>query len=113
MDISLLRIRVSNRSALPNSCTSHSLAKDLIKRLCSVQVSRRYDAKVALEHPWITRNFKDEVPWNFDTEIQQIKHEQMLHKCIRFVTFLSIVQNGSLIIENTRDKASKEYEEYK
>ena len=64
-------------------------------------MSRRYDAKVALEHPWITRVFTDEVPWNFDTEIQQIKHEQMLHKCFRFMTFLSIMQNGAVIIQDT------------
>ena len=63
----------------------------MIKRLCSVQVSGRYDAKVALEHPWITRNFNDEIPWNFDTEIQQIKYESKLHKCFRLMAFLSIL----------------------
>ena len=29
------------------------------------------------------------------------------------MTFLSIVQNGSLVIENTKKKASKEFEDYK
>ena len=35
------------------------LAKDFICRLCRISQMERYDAKRALQHPWITRKFKD------------------------------------------------------
>ena len=38
------------------------LAKDLIMRLCSVNVELRYSAKMALNHPWITRKFESSIP---------------------------------------------------
>jgi len=38
------------------------LAKDFISRICKISSFQRYDAKRALGHPWITRNFDDKIP---------------------------------------------------
>ena len=38
------------------------LARDFIIKLCHKSQVERYDAKRALQHPWITRNFDDKIP---------------------------------------------------
>ena len=41
----------------------YSLAKDLFSKLCAFPPGERYDAKMALQHPWITGiGGKDDVP---------------------------------------------------
>ena len=38
------------------------LAKDFFLRLCNRNVEARYSASIALNHPWITRNFTTQIP---------------------------------------------------
>ena len=68
------------------------LAKDLICKLCRISQIERYDAKRALQHPWITRRFDEKIPLTASEEIQMFNQEQVLHKCIRVVHFLSIMK---------------------
>lgn len=46
------------------------LAKNLICKLCRISQIERYDAKRALQHPWITRRFEDKIPLTASEEIQ-------------------------------------------
>jgi len=68
------------------------LAKDLICKLCRISQIERYDAKRALQHPWITRRFDEKIPLTAGEEIQMFDQEQVLQKCIRVVYFLSIMK---------------------
>ena len=51
------------------------LAKDFIQCLCSISQSTRYDAKIALEHPWITRNFNSPIPRTFENTVDELRQE--------------------------------------
>ena len=41
------------------------LAKNLFGRLTQIQAHKRYTARDALKHPWITRNQNDQIPQSF------------------------------------------------
>lgn len=45
------------------------LAKNFIINLCHISQIERYDAKKALQHPWITRKFEDQIPLTGSEEI--------------------------------------------
>ena len=45
-----------------------SIAIDLIQRLCGSSVSTRYEARTALDHPWITRDFNSPIPANYSDD---------------------------------------------
>lgn len=53
-----------------DSCFS-SLAKNLFDKLMSVQISERYTAKEALQHPWITRKLSSDIPINDYLKIER------------------------------------------
>ena len=42
------------------------MAKNLINKLCEPNPSWRYSANLAIKHPWITRNPKDDIPLTFN-----------------------------------------------
>ena len=42
------------------------MAKNLIYKLCEPNPSWRYSAALAIKHPWITRNPKDDIPLTFN-----------------------------------------------
>jgi len=46
------------------------LAKNLICKLCRISQIERYDAKRALQHPWITGRFEEKIPLTASEEIQ-------------------------------------------
>eukprot|EP00347_Sterkiella_histriomuscorum_P023943 403332847 len=88
-----------------------NLAKDFISRICRISQIQRYDAKRALQHPWITRNSNDKIPLTRTEEMQQFDTHQTLSKLIRAVTFLSIVKNNinpPVVIANELDKFSEQ-----
>jgi len=68
------------------------LAKDLICKLCRISQIERYDAKRALQHPWITRRLDEKIPLTASEEIQMFNQEQVFQKCIRVLTFMSILK---------------------
>lgn len=45
-----------------------SLAKDFFLKLCDREPFKRYTAEQALNHPWITRNVKNEIPLTFEEQ---------------------------------------------
>jgi len=45
------------------------LAASLFHNLCAVSPSERYSARVALNHPWITRK-NDDIPKNLIEEVK-------------------------------------------
>jgi len=51
VEVLLELLRVSLTIAI---ITHYRLAKDLFSKLCAYPPSERYDAKMALAHPWIT-----------------------------------------------------------
>ncbi len=51
------------------------LAESLFWRLCSKSVTERYSAHQAIKHPWITRNFNDEIPLTQGDEVRLIESE--------------------------------------
>jgi len=68
------------------------LAKDFISRICKISCLQRYDAKRALQHPWITRNLEDKIPLTRIEEMQQYDLRNMLSKITRAAAFMSIVK---------------------
>ena len=68
------------------------MAKDFISRICKISSFQRYDAKRALGHPWITRNFDDKIPLTRVEEIHQQEVRNMLSKISRVAAFMSIVK---------------------
>lgn len=69
-----------------------TLAKDIICKLCRISQIERYDAKRALQHPWITGRFDEKIPLTASEEIQMFNQEQVLQKFIRVVQFLSVIK---------------------
>lgn len=55
---------IANRDTLPPISNRHlsPLALDFFYRLVNLQPSERYSADMALQHPWITRNFDSHLP---------------------------------------------------
>ena len=60
--------------------------------MCKLSSLQRYDAKRALKHPWITRNFQEKIPL---TRIEEMQHQDAHHtfaRLTRLATFLSIIK---------------------
>lgn len=63
------------------------LAKDFFLKLCSYPPNSRYDAQTALQHPWLTRNFRDEIPLTKTEEVMSYAAEVDLRKAMRIAYF--------------------------
>jgi serine/threonine protein kinase len=50
--------------------TLTSLAIHFFQNMCHLNYNKRYDAAIALRHPWITRNFNDPVPLAAEDEYE-------------------------------------------
>lgn len=69
------------------------LARDFFLKLCSYPSSSRYDAIRALQHPWITRDLKTQIPMTVNQEIALFDKERILSKVVRLVFFTSVYLN--------------------
>jgi hypothetical protein len=69
------------------------LAKDFFEKLCSYPSSIRYDADRALQHPWITRDTKQEIPMTVNQDLALFDKERKLHRIMRAAYFKSILAN--------------------
>ncbi len=76
---------------LEKPCFSE-MARSLLKRLCALKPSKRYKAREALEHPWITREVNASVPltqvekelfmFEMDTKLRSVSHVlNFLRRC--------------------------------
>ena len=63
------------------------LAKDFFLKLCSYPPNNRYDAQTALQHPWLTRNSRDEIPLTKTEEVMSYAREVDLRKAMRIAYF--------------------------
>eukprot|EP00347_Sterkiella_histriomuscorum_P022362 403330751 len=66
-----------------------SLAKDLFCKLCTVSPSQRYDAKKALQHPWITGDINSQIPLTQKQKLQNYDCEESLRKVQRALLFIA------------------------
>ena len=53
---------------------------------------KRYTAKDALKHPWITRNKQDKIPETLMDQLNLIESDQQLKQKIQMAFFLSIIK---------------------
>ena len=67
------------------------MAKDLICKLCRINQIERYDAKRALQHPFITRNYNEKIPMTKTEEMQMFNIETGFQKVIRAMYYLAVV----------------------
>jgi len=72
----------------------NELSRGLIEKLCDPKPSLRYTVEQALQHPWITRNFADEIPRNhFEHHMYLHDVDEKFHKIKNLVYFLSVIRN--------------------
>jgi len=82
---------------------NYRLAKDLILRLCQVNIDYRYTASTALQHPWITGDVNADIPISiYETNIRKSTIES-LSKVVRAVFFL-VICGGVIFNINIRKK---------
>jgi hypothetical protein len=55
---------------------------------------KRYTAKDALRHPWITRKKQDKIPETLMDQLNLIEVDQQLKTQIQTMLFLNIVKNN-------------------
>lgn len=58
----LLQVFLSINSYYKFNIHNNRLAQDLFLRLCETDLSKRYTAELALQHPWITRKIGQPIP---------------------------------------------------
>lgn len=80
-------------------------AKDLICRLCRISQIERYDAKKALQHPWITRNWDSTAPRTAKEERERQVLTENLRNCMKFMNAVAIL--GKNVMKKPQN-ASKE-----
>jgi serine/threonine protein kinase len=72
----------------------NKLSQGLLEKLCHPKPSLRYTVDQALQHPWITRNFEDEIPRNhFEQSMYLNDIDDKLRKIINLVFTLSVIKN--------------------
>jgi hypothetical protein len=60
----------------------------------AIQAHKRYTAKDACRHPWITRNQLDQIPKSFIDELNYLEQSQILKQKMRLMFFLSIIKQN-------------------
>ena len=77
------------------------LAANLFHRLTKFNISMRYTAQEALQHPWITRLNKTLIPMTLQDKIENMQTEHNFRSKIRMMLFLSNVSHSENYFENT------------
>lgn len=65
-------------------------------KLCNPSPIERYTSEKALRHPWITRNFKADVPLTQSEEIREFQTEINLRLAIGISYFMSVTKSKDL-----------------
>ena len=73
------------------------MAKNLIKKLCEPDPSRRYSAFLAAKHPWITRNKYDEIPMTFNDILARNNNKKNATNFIMISIFLNYYKKKETI----------------
>jgi serine/threonine protein kinase len=92
VDLPLQLLRVTSYS-YPNLFVR--LAKDFFSKLCAYPPSERYDAKMALQHPWITGvGGQADIPLTRKEKLKLFSIQIELKRAIRSVLFCAMVKDG-------------------
>ena len=70
------------------------MAKHLIHKLCEPNPSWRYSASLAIKHPWITRNPKDDIPLTFNEILNRNNNKKIASTIIMINIFLNYVKKN-------------------
>jgi serine/threonine protein kinase len=94
-DSQILKKRLMGMTKTHEKIDPHSslswVAKNLFKRLTMIVGYKRYTAKDALKHPWITRNKQDKIPESLMDQLSQIEIDQNLKQKMQIAFFLNII----------------------
>ena len=72
------------------------MAKNLMNKLCEPNPSWRYSADLAIKHPWITRNTKDEIPLTFNEILKKNNNKKNAINLMMINIFLNYVKKKSV-----------------
>ena len=72
------------------------MAKNLMNKLCEPNPSWRYSADLAIKHPWITRNIKDEIPLTFNEILKKNNNKKNAINLIMINIFLNYIKKKSI-----------------
>ena len=90
--------KVMNFQGLKYSQYFSPLARNLLEKLCHPKPSLRYTVEQALQHPWITRDFKSDIPRTFyENTVFLDEIDGKLRKVFNAVYFLMMVKNPDSI----------------
>ena len=89
------------------------MAKNLIYKLCEVNPSWRYSAELAIKHPWITRNIKDEIPLTFNEVLIRNNNKKNAMTLLMINIFLNYVKKKSMKSSKITSKKRKNNQIYK
>lgn len=78
------------------------MAKDLILRLCQLNVNFRYTANTALQHPWITKNIDSVIPVTIYELNAQKASVESVRNIARLIFFMGIIYEHSVILRLIR-----------
>ncbi|TNV86078.1 hypothetical protein FGO68_gene3298 [Halteria grandinella] len=79
------------------------LAKDFFSKLCSYPASERYDCKMALEHPWITRKGgQEDIPLTRKQKLTIFNRGMDLKRAIKSVLFCAVIGQTALNLKGQR-----------
>jgi len=76
------------------------MAKHFIHKLCEPNPSWRYSASLAIKHPWITRNPKDDIPLTFNEILNRNNNKKIASSIIMVNIFLNYVKKNIQINNN-------------
>lgn len=71
------------------------LAKSLFIRLTKISSHQRYNAREALQHPWITRKNEATIPETFTQQISNIEYERVLKRNMLIFFFTGLIKSES------------------
>lgn len=104
--------KVMNFTGLRYNSRFSPMAKNLIEKLCHPKPSLRYTVDQALQHPWITRDFKSEIPrTHFEQNMFLDELDGKMRKVFNAIYFLVVVKNPELVshrFERVRTEARLE-----
>ena len=91
-------INVDNKEnivRIPNDLSKHS--RQLLENMLNVNPNNRYDAQVALKHPWITRDKNGIVPLSMYEEMQLNIMAYDKLKLVQRVTYAMSILNEKVV----------------
>ena len=70
-----------------------SLAKDFFRKLIEIDPADRYTALNASNHPWLTRNLQDSIPFSINQKFNIFGNITILMRVIKTLQFIKFIQN--------------------